>query len=491
MHDKGVVGKVFVGAFWSVLSGVGVKVISFLGQIVLAWYLIPEDFGLAAMASSLLMFTSLFSAGSMKAVLIRHFDEFDRLASQVLWLGIGLHLLAGLALVLSADYVATLYGDPRVANLLVIVGLTVPFGALPHPYVAKLQGNLQFKKVSMIHFVEALLLTSSSVAMAYADFGAYSLVLPKLWVAIVSAVLTRIIAGPIALLPPSWNVWRYIMGPTLWVTLLAFLTSVLSNAPAFVLGVLRDAAVVGLYFWGFQIASQAIFVIAGNLRDVIFPGLAKFQADREGIAESFIKILTVLTVLVAAVCAAQFLLAAPLIRLIFSEQWHPAIPVVEYLSVGLLLVPADIASISLLLALGRYRLLTMVHGVQICLLLAVLYGVGQAGSPAMIAMGISAVLLLNHLFGVLVSAGAAGIKAPRVLGHVAMAMLSVLPALAVGWLVQQSSQDAGPLMQLLLVMASFVSTWLMTGPWLSGYTRPGALKVLSRLSRVFFGGARG
>jgi len=51
VHDKGVVRMVFVGAFWSVLSGVGVKIISFLGQVVLAWYLIPEDFGLAAMAT--------------------------------------------------------------------------------------------------------------------------------------------------------------------------------------------------------------------------------------------------------------------------------------------------------------------------------------------------------------------------------------------------------------------------------------------------------
>ena len=86
-------------------------------------------------------------------------------------------------------------------------------------------------------------------------------------------------------------------------------------------------AITGLFFWGVQLSSQILLLIATNLVDVLSPGLARLKREPERQYQATCRTLRNLVLLLVPLCIVQFTLARPLILLLFDAEWHRAIPV--------------------------------------------------------------------------------------------------------------------------------------------------------------------
>src|ERR1700678_4256701 len=60
------------GAFWSILFSALNKLVAFGGQIALAWFLLPEDMGLAGIALAVASIVSIASGTIPTTLLIQH-----------------------------------------------------------------------------------------------------------------------------------------------------------------------------------------------------------------------------------------------------------------------------------------------------------------------------------------------------------------------------------------------------------------------------------
>lgn len=105
--------KIATGATWMILQRLAVRFIGLISTIILARLLLPEDFGLIALAMTLLaVLETLLELGFDLALIQR--QTSDRSQYDTAWtLSIARGVLTALLFVAAAYPLAALYDDPR------------------------------------------------------------------------------------------------------------------------------------------------------------------------------------------------------------------------------------------------------------------------------------------------------------------------------------------------------------------------------------------
>ncbi len=388
------------GAMWSIsFSGIG-KVVSLLGNVCIAWFLVPDDMGLVAITMSIVVIVAVVSRAGLSDLLVQKHNGFDELAGPAFWLALVLALAAMACVAALAPLAGRAFREPDVVPLVLLVSAFFPLNALSTIHQAKLLADLRFRTMAWIELVMGSVRIGSAVVLAVCGFGAYSLILPMLWVRVIGAVLMRLAAGRIKIGLPSVAMWRELMRPGLWLVLFGLFNTLRSQGMCFVLGALRDSHITGLFFWGFNLSSQFLVLLAIKLRQILFPSLTKLnsQPDRQFVALQ--RAWRILTLIAVPVCVLQAGLADPIIPLVFGQKWAGAVPVVQWLSIGMLTLPVQVVSTSIMTARGQFRTLAALAATQAVVMLAATAGGALVGDLGTITASAGvAMFVMNLLSG--------------------------------------------------------------------------------------------
>ena len=455
---------VLKGSIWTVSAAAANKIVTLLGQLALAWLLVPDDFGLAALALSFSTIATLFSAASFRTLLIQRREDFTKLSSDVFWLGLCVQVIGGLLIFFLAPFGAQWFGDERVASLIRIIAVSTPLSAISMVHWAKLQSDLRFGTVASIQFGQGLLQTGSSVVLATMGFGPFSFVLPRLWVPLFEMLAVRLTAGRIAIAQPSPIAWLALVAPTAWIAVYAFLQSLGPSASVFVLGHMENAEVVGYFSWGYQVAAQAVYLLSINLGQVLFPALSTLGGDDHRLRVIFREPLAAGTALTAFICAIQALLAQPAIELFFDARWLPSAPVIVFLSLGLSLSPMNVVAASTLLSRGSFRLVSVLTAIQVALIAGMAAVGAILGGPVQIALLVALGTLAGHLVMGVGTASQIGLSLASLLGNAGRSLGVALLALASGATAAAVLPDHLHALTPLVAVTAAVVVWIVSAP---------------------------
>jgi PST family polysaccharide transporter len=317
---------------WRTAQLVGVNAIFLIRVLVLALILVPDDFGLLAVAlvpigillqaTELGMIPALVQSRSPER---RHFD--------VAWtIGLGRGLLTAGLVFAAAPWVASLANEPRAVEITRVMALQPLLNGFGSIRVADLQRRLEFRPLALIGLGEAVANTVVAIALA-----------PVLGVwALVSGTL----AGNVARLAASYAVAPY--APKLafqraaarslvrfgqWI----FVTALLGTIGGAVLRVLISrqlgVAELGVYY----LATRLTFLLAGAVFDVgtsvSFPIYARLQKDRDEAVRIFRAVFSAMAAIVVPGFALLIALAPSLVEHVLGPAWAGTAPVLRTLSV--------------------------------------------------------------------------------------------------------------------------------------------------------------
>ena len=137
-----VVGR---GVMWLGLNTLTARLVSVLAQIVCAWILIPEDFGLMGLAGTVTGFLPLVEQSGISEALIQRHRHLKRWATPAFWLTLGLGCVAGGVVALVAPVAAGFYHQPQLVPLILVLAVGCPLQALATVPQASLTGGLEFR----------------------------------------------------------------------------------------------------------------------------------------------------------------------------------------------------------------------------------------------------------------------------------------------------------------------------------------------------------
>src|SRR4051812_30808575 len=357
------------GVGWLLLQTGGAKVVALGAQVVLAWLLRREDFGLLSKTFTVAALPGLLYQVGLREVLLGRTTSVrrvDRWAGPATWMAAGLGgLSAALMLAVAPLAARVLYplrvagdatvGDRRQLVLMVaVLAWAAPILSLGNVPVAQLQARLRFRAVAGVNFLQFATISVLSVVFALAGFGAYSFVLPWPLAAMARLVVLWGLSPPPLPLRPMFNRWRHLAGDTAHVLAARALSLVTELGDYVVLGRFHPDAVVGVYYFAFNLSLQTAMLLALNLDGVLMPVLSKLRDDPVRQRAAFLSAAQAIALVGIPICLLQAVVADPVVRLIFDLKWYAAIPVLQVLSIGMAFRVVTHPAQSLMRAQGRF-----------------------------------------------------------------------------------------------------------------------------------------
>ncbi len=334
----------------------GIKVINLAGQFILSWILFGQDYGHISEAYVVATFVSILGHMGLREMLIRRWQEWDKWVTPAFWMSLTLGIFSTLLMIGVAPLGAWFFQNPLLKNMLLILGLQSVFISLTVVPDAKLNNELRFRALAGINFVGSATLMISSVLLALMGFGAYSFVWSWPIMAVVRVTLLWWFARPKVGANPQIRLWKQMFGDNGLLLAAAFLVTLAAQGDYMILGWMypEDKAIVGHYFWAFNLSTQTLSILAANVAAVLLPSLAKLQDEPKRLLNAFTRAAQALTVLAVPACLVQAAAAEPFIKFAFPAKWYPAIPIVQILSLGWTVFAVRYSSDSLLKAEGRF-----------------------------------------------------------------------------------------------------------------------------------------
>ena len=353
------------GAFWNIGMAGANKVVTLVGQVALAWILTPKDMGLAGMAIAMAGFAHFMGAGSIGDVLVQR-NNYKKEAGQGFWLSITLSFITSCFVALLAP-IAIWMGRRDLSKMLLILAL-FPLADLPTPiFLAFLKSNLDFKNIALSSFASGLTYTFCALVLALLGLGPYSLIIPVIPRSIASWGFMALSAKWPVIRKPQLKIINSLIRPSLAMSVIGFLNGLQTQAPIFFVGLILDPQSVGYFTWGWMVASQAVFLLSINLRQILMPVFVKLGMDPNRQAVATLKAAKAITLVLIFACGLQALIAEPLLHRFFPTKWHASGSVITWISLGLAFQGIYTCVVSWLNAIGSYRMLLFLTILQVTL----------------------------------------------------------------------------------------------------------------------------
>ena len=344
----------FVQRFVTLVFGFG-------STIFLSRLLTPSQIGVFSVAAGLLALVNMLRDFGVSEFLVQAPTVDKTLVHTVFTVNLLIAWSLGGLLLGCSDIIARFYGDPGVGQVLKamsIIFFLLPFGTTTQ---ALLSRELQFGKLAKIHTVGSITRSSTKVLLAYAGFGYMSLA----WGAVAGMILT--IAG-FALWGWSYRVrgmsfvhWRSVLHFGSSRTVSDIATQMGDQSANLVIGKMLGMTSTGLYSRGYGLVNMYRENIVAAIESVAFPAFAREQRKFAKAPELFLKALVYTTGISWPFFACGALLAYPVIRILFGNQWDAAVPLMRWLCVAALIGTLMYQCNRFLVALGRVRAATRVE----------------------------------------------------------------------------------------------------------------------------------
>jgi O-antigen/teichoic acid export membrane protein len=372
--------KTITGIIWNFLqqllrSGIQIGI-----TLLLAWFLVPEDFGLMAMISVFFAIANSLMDSGISQALIRKKEVNQTDYTTAFYTNLVLGLLAYVLLFISAPLISSFYSEPRLVELVRVVGLVVIINSFQMVQIADLTRRLNFKLQFGVTLPAALLSGFIAISMAMMGFGVWSLVAQMLAFALVSTALYWLVNKWRPSKDFSVQSLREMSGFGSKLFLSGLIDTVFNNLYVIVIGKFFSATVLGYYYFAQQIQVFAVTQLSGAVQTVSYPALATLQDDNTTLKAFYRKIIQVVTYIVFPGMIALAVLAEPLFHLLLKDDWLPAVPYLQLLCVTGLLYPLHAINLNILKVKNRSDLFLYLEIIKfimnvVVLLISIQYGI--------------------------------------------------------------------------------------------------------------------
>ncbi len=345
------------GLVWLFAQNIVARATSLLSQLALAALLQPADFGMIGLASSVTNIAQAITNVGVEDVLLQRKDKLSLWSGPAFWIMLLLFVVSGAVVAAAAPVAAAAFKAPGLVGLLLISGASMPISAFAIVPGAALRARLRFEFLASWGAFEAITQASLTILFAWLGFKAYSFVVPVPIVSALRAVVWS--AAAHSSMPLNFTIkfkrWKFLIGNSAITFATRMISAVISQGDYLVLGLLAGESAVGRYYFGFRLAAQPLWMLAGNLSGVVLPALVQLKNDPKRQGEAALKASILVSYTIMPLAFIQAAVAGPLIKRFFAHHWDGSIPIIQLLSIGLAFDAVSWIAGSLLTSRGEFR----------------------------------------------------------------------------------------------------------------------------------------
>jgi len=342
--------KVAGGALWMVGFKFTQRFIGIISTIILARLLIPEDFGLVAMAMAFYAFIWLIGSFGFDMALIQNQDA-ERHHYNAAWtLNVGYGFISAILLVAAAPLLTGAFDEPRLQAIVYAFAAIAVVQGFENIGIVAFRKELQFDKEFLFQVAKKVVAFVVTVTLAFA--------LRSYWALVIGIMASRLTGVTLSYWLHPYRPWFGLRGTrdlfsfSGWIVINNLATFAKGRGPDFVLARLAGAGEVGLYRISKEISNLPTTELTRPIMRAVFPGYAKIAKDPERLRKAFLDVQGTAALVTIPAGLTVVALADPLVRLVLGSNWLDAIPLIQVLGIYGVIMVLKGTSAALFLALG-------------------------------------------------------------------------------------------------------------------------------------------
>lgn len=319
-----------MGSLWLSGARLFTNVLSFISIIVLARILMPADFGIVALASTLMVILSSITSMPLSEALIQqsnptreHFNTAWTLSALR-----GLGLAAALA---AASWpMAIIYDDERLIPMICVMAMGLVIGGLSNPRRIMFQRDLVFWQEFLLIVAERVTMVGSTIWLALEWGNYWALVVGTLIGQMVQVIVSYMILPYLPRL--GFRHAKELWGFSVWLGLGSAVNTINWRFDQLLVGGLLGNSTLGHYTVGSNLAQVPTRETTAPLRQTLFPALARITDEPHRLSHAYQRAQALLTFAALPIGIVVAVIADLIVEATMGEKWLPSVPVIQALS---------------------------------------------------------------------------------------------------------------------------------------------------------------
>lgn len=363
-------GKTLLGAGWSVSTRLAARLIDLVTLLVLARVLSPADFGLTALATTLVAIVETVLEIALIQALTRLPSVEKSHLDTAFTLGLLRGLVFALVIIAAAFPFAYLYHDDRLILLVAVLSLAPLARGFYSPGMVKFFRELSFRESFMIQTAAKVVAAVVAVAVLFLGGGYWAIAVNTVVAAVGATILSYIIAPyrpGISLKERS-----YFLGFLGWFSLSQLMSAINWQLDRVLLGNFITKAELGRYTMASDLATMPTQSVIGPAMQPVMAAFSKISTDVTRLRSAYLKAARLTMMIAMPACLLIAMTADQLVQILFTPEWAGAAPYLQWIAITML--PAAYAQplASMAVAMNSTRILFTLQAMELTLRIVLL-----------------------------------------------------------------------------------------------------------------------
>ncbi|MBB3442340.1 lipopolysaccharide biosynthesis protein [Rhizobium sp. BK379] len=339
-------------SIWTISGKFLARLLDFVSLLVLARLLSPADFGIVAIATSVLVIVEAILDLPLTQALVRIPSPSERMFATAFTLSLMRGTAISLLMIVVAWPMALFYNDPRLFPLVAVISIAPAMRSVISPRMVLFMQRFDFRREFALDLLAkgATLIFSVGVVLATDSYWGLAIG------AVAGPTTSTIVSYIFAPMRPrvSLSEWKHFQDMVGWNTVSQVLNSLNWQMDRLMLPRFTSLSTYGAFSVADNLAGIPYQTFVGPL---MRPLMAAFSnvADRGQQITAYLKATNAIMVVAAPILLVIILLAEPIVRIVVGEKWIVAAPILQWLCiVSLIGLPTTIMP-SLVMVLDKTR----------------------------------------------------------------------------------------------------------------------------------------
>ena len=349
--------RIALSTYWLVWSRGIIRGVALLSTLVVIRLLDPSDYGLMALAGIWTGMAMVVIEMGLGNAIVQFPDLEERELNACFWLIMSIAGLGYLALYAAAPAIAEWFNSPRLSDVLRVAAVSLLFvsvGVVPDSLLRK---RLLLDKVSQAEIAGKVITVPVVITLAWGGAGVWALVAGIVVMPLVKSLVTYWFV--------RWKPGLQIGGQRLRKVISYSLTTLgnrlcweaYSRADIFVLAKVSGDVALGSYSIAKEGATFPVTNITAVVNKLAFPVMAGLQDNPDAIRQALLRAIRLVTCATFPLCIGIMILGEDLVRIVLTDKWIAAVPVLQVLSLYALIRSVVVLFSPVLKARYRHRFL--------------------------------------------------------------------------------------------------------------------------------------
>lgn len=346
------------GVKWTTVSAIVLAISAILKVAILARYLDKEDFGLMALITFVLGFSTLFLDMGLTTAILHKQGISKKEYASLYWLNLFFSLAIFALIVSISPFVSSFYNEQELTVLIPLAAVNILLSGVGRQFKTIEQKKLKFKTIAIIDIISAISSLIYAVILALNGYGVYSLVYASILQFAVNNLLFLIIGLKSMGLLFHFNFKD--VRPFLKIGVFQVGGQVINyfnrDLDILIIGKYFGSEILGGYSLAKQLVQRPAMIINPILTRVASPVLARYQSDINKLKTNYLLLVNVVSTIAIPIYIGIILFAPYVIYILYGSDYENISTIVRILCVYMMFRAIGNPQGSLVIATGKTAL---------------------------------------------------------------------------------------------------------------------------------------